>query len=131
MGLLERLRKQALIKDINEPGGRVDPRFHPSSIEIPTKQVANTRQNMDLLRLYTHGLLKYENTGRTCGNCVNFYPDSLSRLGGRCRARGFIEVHQDTPADERSDYTDPISGLWFRYWPSCPLFTLKERLSRR
>ena len=115
-----------------EKGGVLNPSINTTWIDIPVKWEANTRSEMSLLRRYTHGDLKYENTGRTSGNCVNYYPDKNgSRTGGRCKAKGFIEVHEDWPADHKPDFVDPSSGLWLKDWPACPLFVLKERLSRR
>jgi len=132
MGLFEKLRNlKPEIKDVNQPGGSLDPSFHGTKTELPVKWIGNTRQNLDLQRLYTHGPLKYENTGRTCGNCVNFYYDPASKYGGRCRARGFMEVHEDTPADETNDFTHPVDGYWFPLWPACPLFQIKDRLSKK
>mgnify|MGYP001559826213 CR=1 FL=1 len=134
MGVFERLRKHKPIIHTGNPeeGGHNDPRFHPFSTEIPAKWIPNTRNDMSLLRLYTHGALKYEETGVTCENCVNFYYDAGSRYGGRCRAYGFRDQHPDTPADDRAKgWTHPVDGFSVAPWPGCPQFTLKERLSRR
>lgn len=124
-------RENPLIKKISEPGGRLDPRIHSRMLELPARHIVNTRHDMALLDLYVRGILKWPDTGKTCGNCVNYYPDPHSRTGGRCRAKGFSEVHQDWPADERQGFTDPVSQAWFRYWPSCNLYISKERLSLR
>lgn len=104
--------------------------------QVPAKVVTNTRNDMALLNLYVRGELKWEDTGRTCGNCVNFYPDKRSIRGGRCLARGFMEVHPDTPANHQpKGWTDPVTGIHIgdgvEGWPSCPLFTEKIRLSRK
>lgn len=121
------------IKRLDEPGGRLDPRFHGIKTEVPVKWVANTRDNMALQDLYTHGPLKWPDTGKTCGNCVNFYPDShLEKRGaGRCKAKGFCRVHSDWPAEDTKDWTDPVSGTWFKFWPKCPLWVGRDRLSKR
>lgn len=131
--MFEKLKKhKPLIKNVNEVGGRPDTRFHPIKFDIPTKSVANTKGNMELLNMYVRGELKWEDTGRTCGNCVFFYPDKLgSRLGGRCKAYGFKEVHEDTPADDTRNWVHPATKENFPLWPGCPTFTKKDRLSRR
>ena len=108
-----------------------DRRFHIVTQTLPAKEVVNTKGNMDLLNLYSKGALKWEDTGRTCGNCVNFYYDAQSRYGGRCKARGFMTTHEDTPADTTYNWTHPVEQVVFKEWPACPLFTAKERLSRR
>lgn len=126
-----------LVKDVNEPGGRLDPRFKGIAVDVPTKEVVNTKHDMKVLELYLHGELKFEDIGKVCGNCVNFYPDpNLGKrpggpVRGRCKARGFIRIHEELPADEKENWTDPDTGTWFRYWPECPLYTDKVRLSRR
>ena len=117
---------------IRKPLGRPDPRMRVINTELPVKYVGNTRNNMELLEMYSKGLLKYENTGRTCENCVNFYYDPRTRYGGRCRAYGFKETHPDTPADDLpKGWTHPVEGLHMSPWPCCPSFIKKERLSRR
>ena len=133
--MFDKLRKhKPLIHTLPpEQGGRLDPYVtqRKTITQVPVKWIGNTRGNMALQRLYTHGVLKYENTGRTCGNCVHFYPDAVSKTGGRCRTKGFSQVHPDWPAEHRMGFTDPVDGYWFRDWPECPIFILKERLSRR
>ena len=130
--MFEKLRKiKPEIKNINEPGGRLDPRFYSVKLQVPAKEVANTRSNMDLLHLYTHEL-KWENTGNTCFNCVNYYPDpNLKPKHGRCKAKGFIQVHEDLAADDRQNYWEPDGRVFFPQWPACPLYTEKSRLSRK
>jgi len=131
MGVFDKLRRtNTVIHNLNpEFGGHRDPRIQPYSVDLPVKWEMNTRGDMNLLRRYTHGDLKYENTGKTCENCVNFYPTAGSRTGGRCRAKGFSEVGCDWPADTR--FNVMVGGYYFQEWPECPLFTLKERLSRK
>jgi len=128
----EKLRKlKPIIHDINKPGGRPDPRMRVINSELPVKYVGNTRNNMELLEMYSKGILKWENTGRVCGECVNYYPDPKTRYGGRCKAYGFKEVHPETPADDRKDWTHPIEGINIKNWIGCPTFLRKERLSRK
>ena len=121
------------VKDVNKnPFGRRNPRFRGVTTEVPAKLVKNTKGDMDLLKLYAGGPLQWENTGKTCGNCVNYYPDpNLGSHTGRCRARGFMRVHEDTAADDRYNYVHPASGDYFQFWPACPLYLEKSRLSRR
>jgi len=86
---------------------------------------------MALLDLYVRGILKWPDTGPTCENCVNFYPDLAALTGGRCRAKGFSQVHKDWPADGKRNFVDPVSGRAFPYYPKCNLFQSKLRFSRR
>ncbi len=131
----ENLRKlKPEVKNVDKnPFGRPNPRFRGVTTQVPAKLVQNTKGNMDLLKLYAGGPLKWEDTGKTCGNCTNWYPDpNLGSKMGRCRARGFLKVHEDTPADDRpKGWTDPASGISFSSWPGCPLWLEKSRLSRR
>lgn len=130
--IFDKLRKlKPEIKNVNEVGGRLDPRFRGITTQVPAKEVANTRNNMDLLRMYTHGILKFEDIGPVCGNCMNYYPDEKAPLRGRCRAKGFMQVHAETAADTRYNYTHPADGTYFQVWPACPYYLSKERLSRR
>ena len=125
-------KHKPLVKNINEIGGRLDPSFHFETVgQQPVKEVTNTRGNMDLLRMYSHGPLKWENTGATCENCVNFYYDRQAPLGGRCRQFNFKQVHPETPAMDTANFTHPATGETFPVWPACPEFIKKERLSRR
>jgi hypothetical protein len=121
------------VRDIlKNPYGVPNPRFQGLTRDVPAKLIQNTKGDMDLLRLYAGGPLKWENTGKTCGNCVNYYPDpNIGSKMGRCRARGFLRVHEDTAADERHNYSHPAYGDYFSVWPACPLYTEKSRLSRR
>lgn len=119
-----------------EQGGRPAEFLKTWREEIPVKVVTNTRNDMALLNLFTKGELKWENTGRTCQECVNFYRDPKTVRGGRCLARNYMEVHPDTPADWRpKGWTDPITGLHIgdgvEGWPACPLFVEKKRLLTR
>jgi hypothetical protein len=103
-------------------------------LTLPAKEFHNDARgsDMELLKLYTTGILKWENTGRTCGNCTHYYPAARSKYGGRCKARGFMDVHPDTPADERpKGWTHPIEKIHLPSWPSCPYYTEKVRLSRK
>ena len=131
--MFEKLKKhKPLIHRIGIDKPIQDPRFHPITTEIPVKWVGNTRNDMALLRMYTHGELKWENTGRTCGNCVNFYYDKMSKYGGRCKAYGHKQTHPDTPADDLpKGWTHPIEGIHLKPWYGCPTFQKKDRLSRR
>lgn len=133
MGLFDRLRNTKPIIHMTNPelGGRLNPRFRGVEQVLPMKIVMNTRHDPELLSLYAKGALRYENTGRTCENCVNFYYDRMSPLGGRCKARGFMQTHPDTPADTTRYWVHPTTGQCFDEWPECPLFVLKERLSRK
>lgn len=114
-----------------EQGGSPDSRFKGVHLQVPAKLVSNTRGDMALQDLFSKGPLKFENTGRVCGECINFYKDFNieNPKRGRCRARGFLQVSEDTPADKRNDWTDPASGIWFKEFPACPLFSSRDRLS--
>ena len=124
--------------DLAQPGfqGSSDSRFKKVVTQAPAKVFHNDAHGSDnaLLKLYSTGPLKAESTGRTCGNCVHFYPDPKidGKKGmGRCKARGYLRTHEDTPADDTNGWTDPVSGSWFGFWPGCPLFEKRERLSRK
>lgn len=136
--MFEKLRNlKPEIVDINNPRRSPDPRLHGVTTRVTTKNVMNTRHDMDLLELYSKGKLKYQDIGKVCGNCVNWYNDpNLGRrpggpIRGRCKARGFMQVHEELAADQRYNYTDPDTGSYFPEWPECPLYTDKVRLSRR
>jgi hypothetical protein len=111
--------------------GSQDPRFHGVKFDVPAKLVANTKSEPALQNLYSKGPLKFEGTGRVCAECTHFYPDPKieNTKQGRCKARGYMRVSEDTPADEKHNWTDPASGIWFSTFPSCPLFSSRERLS--
>jgi len=110
--------------------GHPDPRFHGVQTTHPAKLVSNTKSDMALLDLYSKGAFKFEDTGKVCAECVNYYPDpNLGKGNGRCRARGFMRVSEDTPADHRKSWTK--DGVTFKDFPECPLFTERSRLSRR
>lgn len=115
--------------------GSSDPRFRKVVTTAPAKVVHNDAHGSDnaLLKLYSTGALKPEFTGTTCGNCLNFYPDpKMEKKGmGRCKARGYLRVHEDTPAEDTNGWTDPVSGSWFGFWPACPLYAKRERMSRK
>ncbi len=123
--------------DLAQPGfqGSSDPRFKRVDTVLPAKVYHNDAHGSDmtLQKLYSTGPLKAEFTGRTCGNCIHFYPDAkIERKGmGRCKARGYMRTHEDTPADDTNNWTDPVSGSWFKFWPGCVLFQKRERLSRK
>jgi hypothetical protein len=118
-----------LIVDVNSKG-HPDPRFRGVTTQQPVKLVTNTRSEMDVLEMYTKGELRWENTGKVCGECVNYYHDyNLKATEGRCKARGFMKVTEDTPANERKSWTK--DGVTFKPWPSCPYFVQRDRLSRR
>jgi hypothetical protein len=127
------------IKNVNmvAPGfqGSSDPRFKKVVTQAPARVYHNDAHgsNMELLKLYTTGPMKTEQTGRYCGECVNFYRDhNIGSKQGRCKARGFLRVSEDTPADHRArGWTDPASGISFSEWPACPMYTPRERLSRK
>ena len=130
--MFEKLKKhKPLIHRVGIDPLKPDPRFHAINTEVPVKIIKNTRDDMALLRLYTHGELKFENTGRVCGECVNYQIDKKHPYGGRCRAYGFKPVHESTPADDTQNWTHPIEGINIPFWPGCPTFTKKDRLSRR
>ena len=113
--------------------GSNDPRFRGVTTTLPAKMVGNTRSDMDLLKLHSTGALKGEATGNYCGECTHFYKDpNISTKQGRCKARGFFRVSEDTPADYRPHgWTDPESGISFSEWPSCPLYQTRDRLRRK
>jgi hypothetical protein len=101
---------------------------------LPAKEFHNDAHgsDMELLKLYTQGPMKFENTGRTCRECGNYYPAARSRYGGRCKARGYMDVHPDTPADARpKGWTHPVEGIFLPDWPECPYFTEKSPLSSK
>jgi hypothetical protein len=129
------LNQRPLIHRHNpELGGHNDPRFRGIKFDVPAKLITNTRGNMDLQDLYSRGPLKFENTGPVCQTCLNFYPDpKIEKTGmGRCKARGFLRVHQDTPATDRpKGWSDPSTGISFPFWPSCPLYSESLRMSRK
>ena len=114
--------------DALAPGftGSNDPRFRGVKFDVPAKLVRNDAHgsNMDLQDLYSKGPLKFENVGAVCQSCLNFYPDpKIERTGmGRCKARGFLRVHRDTPAVDRvKGWVDPNSGIAVDFCPGCPL----------
>ena len=74
--MFEKLRNlKPEIVDINNPRRSPDSRLHGVTTRVTTKNVMNTKHDMDLLELYSKGKLKYQDIGKVCGNCVNFYPD--------------------------------------------------------
>jgi hypothetical protein len=123
------------LHDINDRTGSLDPRFHGVRFDVPAKLVHNDGHGSDmtLQKLYSSGPMKWPDNGRTCENCLNWYRDEKTEQTGvgRCKARGFIRTHKETPADDTNGWTDPVSGSWFGFWPGCPLFSEKSRLSRR
>ena len=140
---------------IDSPGTGM-PGFERRTTEIPAKIVSNTRNSMDVLDMYLHGPLQWKNIGDVCGNCVNFAPDpslevstsqrtrldsehkeevtrtksKIPRHHGRCKAKGFLVVHEETAADERKNYNHP-DGVNFPLWPACPYYLSASRLSKR
>lgn len=124
---------QPAVVDINSMG-RPDPRFKRVTTQIPAKLVANTRGSMDLQELYTKGPLRFEDTGKVCGECVYWYPDpnlDTDMRHGRCRFYGYKKVHAELSAEVKHNYTDPDGQVTFPEWPGCPTWTEKSRLSRR
>ena len=121
------------IHDVNDFSGRPLPGFKKVTVTAPAKIVKNTRNDMALADLHIRGDLKWQDTGKTCSNCLNFYRDpNLPKGMGRCLARGYMQVHQDTPAEDRPHgWTDPNSGTHFSSWPACPLYSEGSRMSRR
>lgn len=119
------------IHNINDPGHGM-PGFVKRTTSVPVKEITNTKGNMDVLDLYTRGKLKPENIGDVCANCVNFYRDpQLDKTKhGRCKARGFRVMHEDTAADERRSYNNPDGG-YFPTWPACPWYVDNTRNSRK
>jgi hypothetical protein len=146
------------IVDINS-GPHMDPRFTRVKTQIPAKLIGNTRNDMDLLDQYLHGPLKFKDTGRVCGSCINYQPDKQLEVStsekvrldskdrpsevvrtkkelpnkghhGRCRARGYLVVHEETSADDEQNYNHP-DGMNFPFWPGCPLYSDGSRLSKR
>ena len=130
---LRKLKPEIKKVDMSASGfrGSMDPRFHGVQFRVPAKEVRNSRSDMQLQDLYSKGPMKWENTGRTCSECLHFYrdPKMENPKQGRCKARGFMRVSEDTPADEKKNYTDPVSGVWFSRFPACPLYSSRERLS--
>ena len=119
------------IVDINSPG-IANPRFKRVTTQVPAKIVSNTKHNMELLDLYSKGALKDEDFGKVCGTCINYYPDpNLGSHHGRCRAYGYKRVHEELAADDRYNYMEPDGQVYFPFWPSCPMYTPRQRLSRR
>ncbi|HKT21234.1 MAG TPA: hypothetical protein VJR06_01230 [Nitrososphaerales archaeon] len=127
------LRKRRILAVNPNSPGHEDPRIKALRGRIPVKLVGNTKSDPELARLYSHGPLKWENTGDVCGNCMNYYPDpNLGSKVGRCKARGYMQVHEETPAKERKKgWTDPRSGMSFQPWPECPLYVERVRSSPR
>jgi hypothetical protein len=123
--------------DFSAPGfaGSSDSRFKKVVTEAPAKILHNDAHgsDMNLLKLYTHGELKWQDTGKVCNSCVHFQNDPKIGIAGvgRCKARGFLKVHKDTPAVDKKSWTDPVSGYAISPWIGCPLYTEKSRLSRR
>ena len=111
-------------------GGSPDPRFHGATFTVPAKEIANTKGDMELLRKYSHEW-KFENRGKVCGECVYWYHDpNLGAKEGRCKFYGFKRVHEELTAEEKWNYVDPTGKVLFPYWPGCPTWTEKSRLSR-
>ena len=114
-----------------ELGGAPAPNVKTWWEQINAEWVANTRNDPALYRLY-QGPLRFEDTGPTCRECVNFYYDKASKYGGRCRRYGWRTQHADTPATDRAKgWTHPVEGCHIQPWPACPEFQAKDRLSRR
>lgn len=131
------LNQKPLIHKLNpELGGHSDPRFHGIKFDVPAKEFHNDKNgsDMELLKLYSTGPLKFQNTGKNCSNCMNWYPDPKTEIKGmgRCKARGLMRTHADTPAtDQPKGWIDPVSGSSFSWWPGCPLYSESLRMSRK
>jgi hypothetical protein len=124
--------------DASAPGfsGSPDRRFRRVDTTVAAKVFHNDAHGSDmaLAKLYSTGPLKDEATGRCCGTCLNFYPVPAleNSKQGRCKARGFLKVSEDTPADYRPHgWTDKASGVSFSEWPACPYYAARERMSRK
>ena len=131
MGYKELREHKPLVVDINSRG-HADPRFHGVTTQVPVKEVKNLRSDMAVQELYTKGPLKWENTGKTCGECMSYYPDpNLGPKKGRCKSRGFMRTEEYRPANARKEWQDPESGMVFKPFPECPYFVERSRMSRR
>ncbi len=130
------LNQKPLIHKHNpELGGSLDPRFKGIQFKVPAKEFHNDANgsDMELMKLYSTGPLRFQNTGKTCSNCMNWYPDPKTEIKGmgRCKARGLMRTHADTPAVDTNDWTDPVSGSWFNWWPGCYYYSESLRMSRK
>jgi hypothetical protein len=110
------------------PQGIPSPFVKRKTVLIPAKWIRGT----DTSRMLQHGELRYEGTGRTCGECVNCYYDRVSEWY-RCRAKGFKRIHQEWPADHvPKSWTDPMTGEDVPAgFERCPFFISRERYSSK
>jgi hypothetical protein len=131
----DRLRKaKPVIHHVGRDPVPENPWVKRVNLTVPAKEVKNTKGDMALLDLYSKGTLKFEGTGKVCGECVYWYPDpklSMDMKHGRCKFYGYKQVHRDLSANVEHNYTDPDGQMTFREWPGCPTWTEKSRLSRR